>query len=87
MRDDRARKNLDRHPNGILAAHVASGTRPRLPMYERIGPEPRAAGVREGPKTGQSPGRAAKTRLASRYQPTDFLGCRHRLFMASRASW
>jgi len=26
MRDDRARKNLDRHPNYILAAYLASGT-------------------------------------------------------------
>ena len=26
MRYDRARKNLDRHPNYILAAYVASGT-------------------------------------------------------------
>jgi hypothetical protein len=26
MRYDRARKNLDRHPNYILAAYIASGT-------------------------------------------------------------
>lgn len=26
MRYDRARKNRDRHPNYILAAHMASGT-------------------------------------------------------------
>jgi len=26
MRYDRARKNLDRHPNCILAAYMASGT-------------------------------------------------------------
>ena len=26
MRYDRARNNLDRHPNDILAAYVASGT-------------------------------------------------------------
>ena len=26
MRYDRARENLDRHPNYILAAHMASGT-------------------------------------------------------------
>lgn len=26
MRYDRARKNLDRHPNCILAAYLASGT-------------------------------------------------------------
>ncbi|MGB7963674.1 MAG: hypothetical protein WCF12_12050 [Propionicimonas sp.] len=26
MRYDRARKNLDRHPNYIVAAHMASGT-------------------------------------------------------------
>ena len=26
MRDDRARKNLDRHPNYILAAYMTSGT-------------------------------------------------------------
>ena len=26
---DRARKNLDRHPNYILAAYMASGTWPR----------------------------------------------------------
>lgn len=26
MRDDRARKNLDRHPNYTLAAYMASGT-------------------------------------------------------------
>ena len=26
MRDNRARKNLDCHPNYILAAHMASGT-------------------------------------------------------------
>jgi integrase/recombinase XerD len=26
MRHDRARKNLDRHPNYILAAYMASGT-------------------------------------------------------------
>jgi len=26
MRYDRARKNLDRHPNDILAAYMASGT-------------------------------------------------------------
>jgi integrase/recombinase XerD len=26
MRFDRARQNLDRHPNYILAAYVASGT-------------------------------------------------------------
>jgi len=31
MRYDRARKNLDRHPNYILAAYMASGTYPRLP--------------------------------------------------------
>jgi hypothetical protein len=33
MRYDRARKNLDCHPNYILAAYMASGTRPnsRLP--------------------------------------------------------
>jgi integrase/recombinase XerD len=30
MRYDRARKNLDRHPNDILAAYIASGTRPSL---------------------------------------------------------
>jgi integrase/recombinase XerD len=30
MRYDRARKNLDRHPNYILAAYMASGTRPLL---------------------------------------------------------
>ena len=29
MRYDRARQNLDRHPNYILAAYMASGTRPR----------------------------------------------------------
>jgi site-specific recombinase XerD len=29
MRYDRARNNLDRHPNYILAAYMASGTRPR----------------------------------------------------------
>jgi integrase/recombinase XerD len=29
MRYDRARKNLDRHPNYILAAYMASGTRGR----------------------------------------------------------
>jgi integrase len=28
MRYDRARKNLDRHPNHILAAFMASGTGP-----------------------------------------------------------
>jgi integrase/recombinase XerD len=28
IRYDRARKNLDRHPNYILAAYMASGTRP-----------------------------------------------------------
>jgi hypothetical protein len=37
MRYDRARKNLDRHPDYILAAYMASGTSPRprrtvLPM-------------------------------------------------------
>ena len=26
MRYDRARKNLDRHPNDVLAAYMASGT-------------------------------------------------------------
>ena len=26
MRDDRARKDLDRHPNDILAAYMATGT-------------------------------------------------------------
>jgi len=26
MRDDRARKNLDRHPNYIVSAYTASGT-------------------------------------------------------------
>jgi integrase/recombinase XerD len=26
MRYDRARKNLDRHPNYVLAAYMASGT-------------------------------------------------------------
>ena len=33
MRYDRARRNLDRHPNYILAAYMASGTWPgaRLP--------------------------------------------------------
>jgi integrase/recombinase XerD len=34
MRYDRARKNLDRHPNYILAAYMASGTycnQPRSP--------------------------------------------------------
>ena len=29
-RYDRARKNLDRHPNYTLAAYMASGTRPSL---------------------------------------------------------
>lgn len=33
MRYDRARNNLDRHPNYIFAAYMASGTcRPLLPM-------------------------------------------------------
>ena len=31
MRYDRARKNLDRHPNYILAAYMASGTCAPLP--------------------------------------------------------
>ncbi len=31
MRYDRARKNLDRHPNYILAAYMASGTQPDNP--------------------------------------------------------
>ena len=39
MRYDRARKNLDRHPNYILAAYMASGTwaapRPALPNKAR----------------------------------------------------
>jgi hypothetical protein len=35
----------------------------------------------------QSSGRAAKACLMPRYQSIDFLGCRQRLFMASRASW
>lgn len=30
MRYDRARKDLDRHPNHILAAYMASGTWPTL---------------------------------------------------------
>ena len=30
MRYDRARQNLDRHPNYILAAYLASGTFPNL---------------------------------------------------------
>ena len=30
MRYDRARNNLDRHPNYILAAYMASGTLPSL---------------------------------------------------------
>ena len=30
MRYDRARQNLDRHPNYILAAYMASGTLPSL---------------------------------------------------------
>jgi hypothetical protein len=36
MRYDRARKNLDRHPNYILAAYMASGTRasPRIPRFK-----------------------------------------------------
>jgi hypothetical protein len=36
MRYDRARNNLDRHPNYILAAYMASGTRPgpRLPRLK-----------------------------------------------------
>lgn len=29
MRYDRARQNLDRHPNDILAAYMSSGTRPQ----------------------------------------------------------
>jgi hypothetical protein len=32
MRYDRARKNLDRHPNYILAAFMASGTQPTVGM-------------------------------------------------------
>jgi hypothetical protein len=32
---DRARKNLDRHPNYILAAYMASGTRPALKHVAR----------------------------------------------------
>ena len=35
MRYDRARKNLDRHPNYILAAYMASGTRPALKHQTR----------------------------------------------------
>lgn len=39
MRYDRARKNLDRHPNYILAAYMASGTEQTvaaLPMRVRL---------------------------------------------------
>jgi len=32
MRYDRARKNLDRHPNYILAAYMAAGTLPAPSM-------------------------------------------------------
>jgi integrase/recombinase XerD len=35
MRYDRARKNLDRHPNYILAAYMASGTRPSWKRHVR----------------------------------------------------
>ncbi|WP_343446315.1 tyrosine-type recombinase/integrase [Micromonospora schwarzwaldensis] len=35
MRYDRARKNLDRHPNYILAAYMASGTWPALAALPR----------------------------------------------------
>lgn len=35
MRYDRARTNHDRHPNHILTAHMASGTRPSLPLPRR----------------------------------------------------
>jgi hypothetical protein len=36
MRYDRARQNLDRHPNYILAAFMASGTSPAC--VSRLGP-------------------------------------------------
>jgi hypothetical protein len=35
MRYDRARRNLDRHPNDILAAFMASGTRRRSEAFDR----------------------------------------------------
>jgi hypothetical protein len=37
MRYDRARRNLDRHPNYILAAYMASGTRPARVSRETPG--------------------------------------------------
>lgn len=42
MRYDRARKNLDRHPNYILAAYMASGTQQALA---------RSAGAQQTPPT------------------------------------
>jgi hypothetical protein len=40
MRYDRARKNLDRHPNYILAAYMSSGTWPRPSPLARPGETP-----------------------------------------------
>src|SRR5258708_12620917 len=48
MRYDRARNNLDRHPNYILAAYMASGTCPSLRL-PRLVP---AGGVRYFPNEG-----------------------------------
>jgi hypothetical protein len=45
MRYDRARQNLDRHPNYILAAFMASGTRPK--------PAPPAGSPREAHCTAE----------------------------------
>ncbi|CNF72247.1 site-specific tyrosine recombinase XerC [Mycobacterium tuberculosis] len=37
MRYDRARNNLDRHPNYVLAAYMASGTRTKPRRRNRAG--------------------------------------------------
>ena len=42
MRYDRARNNLDRHPNYILAAYMASGTLPNF-RHRGLGPGGRLA--------------------------------------------
>jgi integrase len=50
MRYDRARQNLDRHPNYILAAYMASGTLPSLRLPRLIP----AGGVRHCRNEGVS---------------------------------
>jgi hypothetical protein len=52
MRYDRARKNLDRHPNYILAAYMASGTPSCLPSTRPVGSGPPSGPPRQADLDG-----------------------------------